>query len=110
MSWLFGAEPKIKTMVLLTYPRGQKFECYNNQDGWFGHIRDYKPHLFFRHGQWYVVDANVHFRDHLKPVIYKKNAAAYLWACLQNATAEERERLMCKMWTSRLAKLKEELQ
>lgn len=108
MTSIFGAEPEVKTIVLLTYPRGKEFKCYKNQAGWFGHIRDYKPHLFFRHGQWYVVNAGVHYYDHLKPLIYKKNDAAYLWACQQNATPKEREGLMYKMRGMRLERIQNE--
>lgn len=106
---IFNKEPEKKTIVLLTYPKGQNFACYNNQMGWFGHIRDYKPHLFFRHGQWYVVNAGVHYLDHLKSGINKKNYAAYLWACGMNATKEERSSLMHRMWAIRLAGIQEEL-
>lgn len=109
MTSMFGADPKVETVVLLTYPRGKEFKCYQNQAGWYGHIRDYKPHLFRRHGQWYVVNAGVHFYDHLKPMINKKNQAAYTWACQQNATPEEREGLMYKMRARRLEGMRQEL-
>lgn len=93
----FSADPEVKTIVLLTYPRGQQFKCYNNQSGWFGHIRDYKPHLFYRSGQWYVVNCGVHFYDHLKPMINERNNLAYKWACLQNATEKERQQLFYRI-------------
>lgn len=97
MGSIFGDGPEVKTIVLLTYPRGKEFKCYNNQMGWFGHVRDHKPHLFRRHGQWYVVNAGCHFNDGLKRIINERNNVAYSWACLQNATPKEREGLHYKI-------------
>lgn len=97
MTSSFNAEPEVETVVLLTYPRGKEFKCYNNRMGWFGHVRDHKPHLFFRWGRWYVVNAGCHHDDGLKAIINKRNAVAYSWAFLQNATPKEREGLHYKI-------------
>lgn len=101
----FSREPEVETVVLLTYPRGKDFKCYNNRAGWFGHIRDHKPHLFFRHGRWYVVNAGVHFDDGLKRIINQRNNVAYAWACRQNATEEERQGLYHKIRSNMLIEL-----
>lgn len=85
------------------YEKGKSFACYNNSTGWYGHVRDHKPHIFWNRGKWNVVYAGVHHNDYLKEFIERRNSVAHYWCNMMNKTEEERKCWSYKPHMARLA-------
>ena len=92
------------------YTKGKDFKCYNNSTGWFGHVRDHKPHIFRFRGEWHVVYAGVHHDDWLRERIADRNNVAHYWCSMQNKTPEQRKEWHYRLHLGMLARKQQECQ
>ena len=65
------------------YERGKHFACNNTVHKWVENVRENKPHIYFRGGEWCVVKCGSH-RYIEKDVCAELNTKAIRWMLFRN--------------------------
>jgi len=90
------------------FERGKTYACNNTTNKWFENVREHKPHIFFRGGEWHFVacGSHIHWANQL---CADRNNAAQKWMRFRNGELDgTNEMLRHQLATlSRLVKKKE---
>lgn len=65
------------------YERGKTFACNNTAHKWFENVRENKPHIYFRGGEWHVVKCGSHMHFE-KEKCAELNSKAHRWMSFRN--------------------------